>query len=847
MSKTLFWPWRRFFFPRCELKHSCESPTARKEVSVSFVRGSRRTKRSHSLTPGHSWTVTPRLWRVALVTALSTTGCASPMNLFSKKTEKPQSFEEFRAQEMAKRNQVPSSNSLPGGPAEVAELLNKGHAAFQQGNLLDAQANYLEVVKRQPNHATANHRLAVIADRQQDFFSAERYYQAAYAVAPTDANLLNDIGYSYLLQSRFNEAEQYLQLALKRNPSHNNAINNLGTLYAKQGRADQSLAYFRRVTNDADAQARVAQLLPAGMNVAAPGTMLANNTWAPPQNIAHANWNPNSPGVLPTASFIPTQGQGQTQFIPTQAGVPVQTVPYSQQPPNAAIAAQSAVNHPNLSPAERELREAMERERVRAVAERQARDLAERQRQAALLRQVRDEALGTPKVVPASDSQWGVGVRTAPNPNTNGAIVNEPPVQNNFGGLNPPQVSNFPNGSPPNMTGFPAAPVRNWAGSAAPTGQATAVPMNVAPNANAPQTMNPHVGATNAASPLDAMPTWPPPEAMRDVPRNAAPPSSTPSPNFPNLNPSPNAAWPSGAPANLPDDPARAASRLGMNAGPGSLFPITPGSTAAVPNGVGGANGPLPNSGAPQIPPNWPGHGGSGASSGFVMPNFGTSSNGTVPNGNFAPQTAPQSRGAIQGAPPTFGAPPNGSSAEPPNGTFGPGNFSTSANTQGLPPSPSQFALKDQVPPSEQFRAPAAFGETRNVQNLPAQTASFQPNRSMPRGDAPANSRELIAEMERVSARSAPGNQAGADARWEQGANGNAWNPQSPPIRQGFLAVPADERSLTDYERQMQTLDAETDAIRQQLDRQRQLPSSENYYQQRMPAQAGTPSQPQRR
>lgn len=51
----------------------------------------------------------------------------------------------------------------------------------------------------------------MIADRQQDYLTAQRYYLAALNASPNDPNLLNDIGYSFLLQSRYAEAENYLQ------------------------------------------------------------------------------------------------------------------------------------------------------------------------------------------------------------------------------------------------------------------------------------------------------------------------------------------------------------------------------------------------------------------------------------------------------------------------------------------------------------------------------------------------------------------------------------------------------------------------------------------------------------
>ena len=149
-------------------------------------------------------------WAFLALLASSLTGCASPMRLFAKKH---QSLEEYKAEQLAKQTQIAGSRAVPAGQVEIAELLHKGHDAFQHGNMPEAQANYYAVTQRQPNHPVANHRLGVIADRQQDYQSAQRYYFAALQASPRDANLLNDVGYSFLLQSRYGEAEQYLQAA----------------------------------------------------------------------------------------------------------------------------------------------------------------------------------------------------------------------------------------------------------------------------------------------------------------------------------------------------------------------------------------------------------------------------------------------------------------------------------------------------------------------------------------------------------------------------------------------------------------------------------------------------------
>ena len=59
---------------------------------------------------------------------------------------------------------------------------------------------------------------------------------------------------------------------------------------------------------------------------------------------------------------------------------------------------------------------------------------------------------------------------------------------------------------------------------------------------------------------------------------------------------------------------------------------------------------------------------------------------------------------------------------------------------------------------------------------------------------------------------------------------------------QGFLATPAGEKALAEYERMNQRHNAEANLIRQQIDAQRQLPGSENYFRSTTQPQLGTPT-----
>ncbi|TXT17849.1 MAG: hypothetical protein FD138_4521, partial [Planctomycetota bacterium] len=238
----------------------------------------------------------------------------------------------------------------------------------------------------------------VIADRQQDYLTAQRHYFAALNSSPNDPNLLNDIGYSFLLQSRYPEAENYLQGALQKNPKHSNAINNLGALYAKQGQPDRALAMLRMTNSEAEAQAKLARLMPGGLNAATPAnTMLAQLGW-PQQNKAAPN-NPNPYNVAPTNPAFGTN-PGQSFANPNHPMGGNGQPPLSSPNNSSVIAQTAAVNDPNVPLATRRFLEEMESVRLKAISDRQIRDNAERQRQEMVKRQLRDEELGRANGLP---------------------------------------------------------------------------------------------------------------------------------------------------------------------------------------------------------------------------------------------------------------------------------------------------------------------------------------------------------------------------------------------------------------------------------------------------------------
>ncbi|MBW3542706.1 MAG: tetratricopeptide repeat protein, partial [Planctomycetes bacterium] len=218
-----------------------------------------------------------------------------------------------------------------GGPGEAESFHNPEHdlalgrEADRAGRYEEAKRLYHRVLEVQPDHPEAHHALAVVADKQADYRTAEAHYLQALRQKTSSANLLSDLGYSYFLQARRGDAERYLREALRHDAAHAKARGNLELLYDY----DKALETYRLSGSEADAQARALALFPQG----------------PPQAAAFAG---------PTAT-------GSWGSAPAVHGA---------QPPAAAFYG----NPPQVgeeSPVMRQLREQMDRERQFALAARQ--------------------------------------------------------------------------------------------------------------------------------------------------------------------------------------------------------------------------------------------------------------------------------------------------------------------------------------------------------------------------------------------------------------------------------------------------------------------------------------------
>lgn len=159
-----------------------------------------------------------------------------------------------------------AANSQPKLPGTVEEHVSLGQNEIaswygdqQPHHLPKAKMEFEAALRQSPQCARAHHGLAIVADLEHDFAEAERRYQLALAQSPNDSDILGDLGYSYLLQGRLTESEQYSMRAVQANPSNRKAAKHLGDAYARQGKTREAEEAYARVLPPGDVQKALAE------------------------------------------------------------------------------------------------------------------------------------------------------------------------------------------------------------------------------------------------------------------------------------------------------------------------------------------------------------------------------------------------------------------------------------------------------------------------------------------------------------------------------------------------------------------------------------------------------------
>ena len=141
-------------------------------------------------------------------------------------------------------------------PMSAAQQLHKAIKAHEQGNLIAAAGLYEEVLRTEPNNATAMSNLAVIAISKRDYVTAEHYLRRALAIKE-DAGTCSNLGVVLKARGRLREAIAAYRRAIELKPEFVDPYQNLGNALREDGQADAAANAYRRLIqfrpNSADA------------------------------------------------------------------------------------------------------------------------------------------------------------------------------------------------------------------------------------------------------------------------------------------------------------------------------------------------------------------------------------------------------------------------------------------------------------------------------------------------------------------------------------------------------------------------------------------------------------------
>lgn len=224
---------------------------------------------------------------------------------------------------------VPSSAALSENEIQLDRVLSLARLHERQKKTAEAIKLYENVLEQDPQNALAHHRLGVVMAAHGEFEDAHKHFAVALSSGRPSAELLNDVGYVYYLQSDFPSAEARFREALRVDIQSKQARTNLGLALGFQQRFEESLDQFQRAGSEADAYNNLAfvqsQLGHVDLAVASYHRSLNLNPQQRPaaEALVQLTKAQNKEQSLAAAgtSQPPTRGEGKSQVVaaPTPA------------------------------------------------------------------------------------------------------------------------------------------------------------------------------------------------------------------------------------------------------------------------------------------------------------------------------------------------------------------------------------------------------------------------------------------------------------------------------------------------------------------------------------------------
>jgi Tfp pilus assembly protein PilF len=145
----------------------------------------------------------------------------------------------------------------------AGDPLSQGRALLERGYVTEAIRELSIAAVTGSNLVEANNLLGLAHDLRGLHKQAQEFYERALTVAPADARVINNLGYSLYLDDRYKDALAKLKLAARLDPSRPEIFNNLGFVYGRLNKYDDALRNFARAGGDFYARVQTATLLEA--------------------------------------------------------------------------------------------------------------------------------------------------------------------------------------------------------------------------------------------------------------------------------------------------------------------------------------------------------------------------------------------------------------------------------------------------------------------------------------------------------------------------------------------------------------------------------------------------------
>jgi Tfp pilus assembly protein PilF len=140
---------------------------------------------------------------------------------------------------------------------EFEAALTMGQVHEQEGKLQKAAEIYKTLHEQDAEQPVVCHRLGVVQMGLGNEAEGILLLEQANLLEPDNADVLNDLGYAYVVTGEIEQGEELLRQAYALEPGSERTTNNLALAAGMAGRYDESLAMYEQVVTKAEALANL--------------------------------------------------------------------------------------------------------------------------------------------------------------------------------------------------------------------------------------------------------------------------------------------------------------------------------------------------------------------------------------------------------------------------------------------------------------------------------------------------------------------------------------------------------------------------------------------------------------